>query len=128
MLQLALGEYKDYEISTLEIDRGGMSYTIDTLLTVKSLMPAAEVFLLMGADSLRDFPYWRRPADICRTAAHFMMSDSSLHPDVCRVCADVCEACAESCARLEGMERCVEACRECEQQCRQMAGAMAAAR
>ena len=67
-------------------------------------------------------------ADICRTSAHFMMADSKLHEDVCRVCADVCEACAESCSHLEGMERCVEACRACEQQCRQMAGAMVGAR
>jgi nicotinate-nucleotide adenylyltransferase len=51
-----------------------MSYTIDTLLTVKSLMPDAEVFLLMGADSLRDFPYWRRPADICRAATPLVVN------------------------------------------------------
>jgi nicotinate-nucleotide adenylyltransferase len=74
MLKLALGEFEHYEISTLEIDRGGMSYTIDTLLTVESLVPDAEVFLLMGADSLRDFPYWRRPADICRAATPLVVN------------------------------------------------------
>src|SRR5690606_27424372 len=57
-----------FEISTLELDRGGMSYTVDTLLTLSAMLPAAELFLLMGADSLVDFPYWRRPADICRVA------------------------------------------------------------
>jgi nicotinate-nucleotide adenylyltransferase len=74
MLKLALGQYERYEISMLEIDRGGMSYTIDTLLTVKSLVPDAEVFLLMGADSLRDFPYWRRPAVICRAATPLVVN------------------------------------------------------
>lgn len=63
-------------------------------------------------------------ADICRTAAHFMMADSDLHPAVCGVCADVCAACAESCSRLRGMERCVDACRACETHCRQMAEAL----
>lgn len=74
MLKLALDGREDYEISTLEIDRGGMSYTIDTLLTVKSMMSEAQIFLLMGADSLRDFPYWRRPADICRAATPLVVN------------------------------------------------------
>lgn len=68
MLNLAISGVAGFEISTLELDRGGMSYTVDTLLTLSAMMPAAKLFLLMGADSLVDFPYWRRPADICRIA------------------------------------------------------------
>ena len=68
MLKLALADRPDCDISTIEIDRGGMSYTVDTLLTISSSQPDAELFLLMGADSLVDFPYWRRPAEICRVA------------------------------------------------------------
>lgn len=68
MLELALEVQPAFEISTLEIERGGMSYTIDTLLTLSAMMPGAELFLLMGADALVDFPYWRRPAEICRVA------------------------------------------------------------
>lgn len=74
MLKLALDGQEYFEISNLEIDRGGMSYTIDTLLTLVSVVPDAKVFLLMGADSLRDFPYWRRPADICRTATPLVVN------------------------------------------------------
>lgn len=76
MLKLALEGQERFEISTLEIDRGGMSYTIDTLLTVTSMVPDAQIFLLMGADSLRDFPYWRRPADICRAATPLVVNRS----------------------------------------------------
>ena len=65
-------------------------------------------------------------ADICRTAAHFMMADSELHPRVCDVCAEVCAACAESCERVGAMAKCVKACRACEQECRAMAGALVA--
>ena len=68
MLELALEVQPAFEISTLEIERGGMSYTIDTLLTLSAMMPGVELFLLMGADALVDFPYWRRPAEICRVA------------------------------------------------------------
>ena len=39
-------------------------------------------------------------ADICQTAAAFMLRNSDLHQRVCAVCAEVCEQCAESCAQL----------------------------
>jgi nicotinate-nucleotide adenylyltransferase len=74
MLELALAGETSFEISTLELDRGGMSYTIDTLLTLSAMVPDAELFLLMGADSLVDFPYWRRPADICRVATPLVVN------------------------------------------------------
>jgi nicotinate-nucleotide adenylyltransferase len=74
MLELALANESSLEISTLEIDRGGMSYTVDTLLTLSAMVPDAELFLLMGADALVDFPYWRRPADICRVATPLIVN------------------------------------------------------
>lgn len=66
MLELALIDQPEAEICTHEIDRGGMSYTIDTLVHLTESNPDTEWFLMMGADSLADFPFWRRPADICR--------------------------------------------------------------
>jgi nicotinate-nucleotide adenylyltransferase len=80
MLRLALAGYPQFEISMLEVDRGGMSYTVDTLLTVESLVPAAELFLLMGADSLKDFPSWRQPADICRLATPLIVNRAGEPP------------------------------------------------
>jgi nicotinate-nucleotide adenylyltransferase len=80
MLEIALADNEAYEISTLEIDRGGMSYTMDTLLTVESLVPKAQLFLLLGADSLVDFPYWRRPADICRVATPLVVNRAGERP------------------------------------------------
>ncbi len=74
MLEIALADQEAFEISMLEIDRGGMSYTIDTLLTAQSLAPNVQLFLLLGADSLVDFPYWRRPADICRVATPLVVN------------------------------------------------------
>lgn len=61
-------------------------------------------------------------AEICRTAADFMLTGSPMHTQVCAVCADVCEDCAVSCEDLEGMEDCASACRACEESCRHMAG------
>lgn len=66
-------------------------------------------------------------ADICRTAADFMVRGSQFHSQICAVCADVCDACADDCATFgedAQMTKCVQACRECARLCREMAGAM----
>lgn len=68
MLGLAIAGYSPFEISTLEIDRGGVSYTVDTLGEIQQQVPEAELFLLMGAESLADLPTWRDPARICHMA------------------------------------------------------------
>ena len=60
-------------------------------------------------------------AQMCRTAAEFMIMCAKLHHKVCGVCAEVCEACAVSCQQLDGMDECVNACRHCAALCRRMA-------
>jgi hypothetical protein len=60
-------------------------------------------------------------AEICRTAADFMLSGSTFHPELCAVCALVCEACARSCQDAGGLEHCARACLGCAQSCRRLA-------
>lgn len=59
---------------------------------------------------------------ICQTAADFMTRGSTLHGDVCGVCADVCDACADSCDMMDDdeMKACAKICRECADSCREM--------
>jgi nicotinate-nucleotide adenylyltransferase len=68
MLQLAIGGQHSLSVSTLEIDRGGVSYTVDTLQMVHDQHADAELFLLMGADTLHDLPNWYQPRRICELA------------------------------------------------------------
>jgi len=65
-------------------------------------------------------------AEICRTAAYFMLIGSDHHAFVCAECAEICEECAKDCKRLEGMEPCVAACEKCAASCREMAIPMGA--
>ena len=60
-------------------------------------------------------------AEICRTAADFMLMRVKLHHKVCGVCAEICEACAVSCQQLDGMDACIDVCRRCASMCRRMA-------
>ena len=68
MLELALAGHEQLRASALEIERGGVSYTVETLSGVRQQRPEAQLFLLMGADSLRDLPTWREPSRICDLA------------------------------------------------------------
>jgi hypothetical protein len=60
-------------------------------------------------------------ADVCRSAAHAMLTGIQQHTKLCATCADVCEACAKDCERVGDMLACVDACRRCAEECRKMA-------
>jgi nicotinate-nucleotide adenylyltransferase len=68
MLELACAENDAIRVSRLELERGGISYTAETLAAIHALQPDDELFLLMGADSLFDLPNWREPRLICELA------------------------------------------------------------
>ncbi|MGO9248394.1 MAG: nicotinate (nicotinamide) nucleotide adenylyltransferase [Solirubrobacteraceae bacterium] len=62
MCALAVAEEPGVEISSLEIERGGVSYTVDTLRAIHERYPDAELTLIVGADTARTLPGWREPA------------------------------------------------------------------
>jgi nicotinate-nucleotide adenylyltransferase len=68
MLDLALAGSAIDEISTIDINRSGPSYTADTLEILAERFPTARLFFLMGEDSLRDLPTWHHPERILRVA------------------------------------------------------------
>lgn len=68
MLRLAIGGNEKFVIDEREITRGGTSYTVETLRELKNELGAAELFFVMGADSLAEFGTWREPAEICKLA------------------------------------------------------------
>jgi nicotinate-nucleotide adenylyltransferase len=60
MVRLALRDDPDLELSTVELDRPGPHYTLDTVQTLASQFPGADLVLAVGGDSLRDLPKWHR--------------------------------------------------------------------
>lgn len=67
-----LGE-PGFEASRIEIDRGGPSYTVDTLRALRAAHPDAELSLIIGADALVDLPRWHDPEGIL-TLAHLLVA------------------------------------------------------
>jgi nicotinate-nucleotide adenylyltransferase len=68
MLRLAVADRPTWKVSRMELERGGVSYTVDTLLRLHDHLPEDDLFFMMGADALRDFPTWHKPREICQLA------------------------------------------------------------
>jgi nicotinate-nucleotide adenylyltransferase len=68
MLELAVSGNPSMLVSHVEAERGGVTYTVDTLAALHAEDPRRELFFLMGADSLVDLPNWREPERICQLA------------------------------------------------------------
>ena len=50
-----------FSADSMEIDRAGLSFTVDTLATLRAANPDAELLLLVGADAFAMFDQWRDP-------------------------------------------------------------------
>jgi len=66
MVQLAVADNPAFQVSRLEIDRGGKSFTVDTLqqLSENYHLTKDDLFMIVGADSLLDLKNWRLPEKI----------------------------------------------------------------
>ena len=59
MLQLATEANLSFEVSDMELQRGGISYTFDTIKQIQFEHPGAELFFIIGLDSLAELHLWR---------------------------------------------------------------------
>lgn len=64
MVRLAVADDPRFEVSAVEIDRGGLSYTVETLEGLAAERPGAELFLILGRDAIATFDRWKSPARI----------------------------------------------------------------
>jgi nicotinate-nucleotide adenylyltransferase len=81
MLDAAVGEHPKLELSRIELERGGTSYTVDTLEALGARSPKDQLFLLIGVDQLRSFASWRAPARVASLARLVVMSRDGADPD-----------------------------------------------
>ena len=63
MVRLAIADEPAFKLSTIEIERAGPSYTIDTIAQFNSQMGAGDkLFFILGWDNLMQLPQWREPS------------------------------------------------------------------
>ena len=68
MIEAALEREAKFEACDIELHREGPSYMWETLRDLEEEHPGAEFFLIVGLDSLLDFPNWKDPEDILERA------------------------------------------------------------
>lgn len=69
LVEAAIFQDDQFEISRVEIDRPGPHYSADTVEILAKEFPGAELFYLMGGDSLHDLPDWVRPHQLLAALA-----------------------------------------------------------
>jgi len=63
MVQSAIDEDPDFELSKVDIERRPPHYALDTVRLIRQMNPQAEMFYLMGGDSLHDLHTWHKAED-----------------------------------------------------------------
>ena len=64
MVEAAVGSVEGIEASRVEIDRGGLSFTADTLRDMQSEDPERELFVVLGSDAAGGLPSWERADEV----------------------------------------------------------------
>src|SRR5260221_14512788 len=64
LLRLALAGKEWCEIDEQEIQRGGVSYTIETVRDYRKRFPRAQLFYLIGGDNVLELPKWRQAEEL----------------------------------------------------------------
>jgi len=64
MLRLATNKEPHFEVDTCEIERGGTSYTVDTVVAYRASHPECLLHWIIGADQFELLPQWRRIEEI----------------------------------------------------------------
>ncbi|MHB8614245.1 MAG: nicotinate-nucleotide adenylyltransferase [Candidatus Dormibacteraceae bacterium] len=69
MARLAVEGEADFDVSDVEVNRDGKSYTVDTLAQLHVTHPGDELFLILGWDAARLFRSWREPDHVSQLAS-----------------------------------------------------------
>lgn len=80
MLEFALAGCPEFSVDRSEIKRSGPSYTVETLRNLQQNYPTDELFFLMGADSLVEFPQWKEPREIATLAGLIVVNRGTQAP------------------------------------------------
>jgi nicotinate-nucleotide adenylyltransferase len=84
MLEHAVAENTNFKISLVDIERPGPSYSADTVRIIQSQHPDAELYFVMGGDSLRELPTWHRIEEffqLCKLAV-MRRSDEDIYAEM----------------------------------------------
>jgi nicotinate-nucleotide adenylyltransferase len=86
MIELAIKDIPKFQISLVELDREGPSYTVDTLQELNEKNPKWNLHFIIGSDNLKEFHTWKDPGQILEEAKLFVArrdeNPTKVPPDV----------------------------------------------
>jgi nicotinate-nucleotide adenylyltransferase len=85
MLTLGIADNPAFELCLLDVERGGPSYTADTLELLAEQYAGTDLYFLMGEDSLEDLPTWHAPERILRAARLAVVARPGADADLARL-------------------------------------------
>jgi len=74
MVRIAIKSNPFFEISYIEIEREGISYTVDTLEILKHQYSDSTLYFIAGADAVADLPKWNRPHRVLELAEFIVVT------------------------------------------------------
>lgn len=77
MVAAAIAGEPQFELDDSELRRGGTSYTIDTVLSLRERFPDADLFYLIGEDNLSQLQTWRRIEELTRLVQFVVLHRSA---------------------------------------------------
>lgn len=78
MVEAACSDVVGLRASSIEIERGGPSYTVDTLHTLRERRPGTEWFVVLGADAAAGLPSWERTEELADLATFVLVDRPGL--------------------------------------------------
>ncbi|HMP88785.1 MAG TPA: nicotinate-nucleotide adenylyltransferase [Kiritimatiellia bacterium] len=81
MIRLALGDRSEWEVSDEEIRRGGVSYTIDTVQHFIAVYPEADIYFIIGGDTLPELHTWKDINDLLALCKFITMVRPGFDPE-----------------------------------------------
>ena len=80
MIEAAIAGEERFFVSDFEINKGGLSYTVDTLIAFEQMYPDYELYFIIGGDSLNDFMKWREPLEIAKRCILLVYARDGIDP------------------------------------------------
>jgi nicotinate-nucleotide adenylyltransferase len=94
-----------FELSRVDLDRTGPHYTVDALNILREKYPGAELWFLIGGDSLNELPKWRAPHRIIELARLGVLPRPGYRPDLDAIAARLVSCSNEFPTQVELPER-----------------------
>ena len=92
MLEMAVREFQGLALDDRELQRGGTSYTYDSLLEIRAEFAGNdELFFVMGSDAFRDFHRWHRWQEISKLASIVVMQRAGEQLDMTTLDGDLAD-------------------------------------